>query len=300
MRLKIIAALLLVFALGSQSFSAAPPLHFTELPAVLDMFRPPPPPDASAPDWIPDALSFWETAIPIAPEEADYLAEGEEIIIPLPLAEATMLPAPPRPLDQYQPGIGDIAGHWAEQAILANIERGMVHIQAEGNVQPNQPITRGEFVFSLDRWITANYSLLQSMGFTYTGANLAVIGVPHDHPFRASIDSLALLGMIGGDVAFMADEYVQRQEVSRIFLNLFMRLSDSSFDIAYFAGLNVSAILSQYYDEEDIAGWARDSVALMTDRGFMGGAGGDFRPTDAITRAEAHMTFQNIERHLRD
>ena len=291
MRFKIFVVLLLIFMLSSQVVSAAPPLHFTDLPGIHDVFRSPPLPGAPTPDWIPDTLSFWETAISVVQED------DAEILAPLPFADALILPSYPMPA--YTSGLADISGHWAEQAILANFNRGIVHIPSGNNVMPNQSITRGEFAFSLDRWITANYNLLQSMGFTYTGANLAVIGVPDYHPFRTSINSLALIGMVGGDVDFMADEYVQRQEASRIWLNLLLRLGHSDFNAAYLSRLNVEDILSQYQDQERIAAWARDSAAVMTDRGCMGGAGGNFRPTDALTRAEVHMIFQNIERYLR-
>ena len=284
---------------------AAPPLQFTELPDVFDMFLPPP---------SPTPLPVWEPApqpmpvptpapVPIpAPTPAPIpMPAATPAPTPIPTPEPTPTPMPdPTPAPVYHPrGLTDISDHWAQNAIIYAFDRGLIHMRSDNMARPNQNVTRGEFAFSLNQWMMANYDRLQLLGFTYTDTGLPVIGVPQDHPFRAGIDSLASMGMIGGDVAFEPDEYVQRQEASRIWLNLFLRLPNSSFNAVYFSGLDVDEILEQYRDRTRIAAWARDAVAVVTDRGFMGGADGNFRPTDILTRAEAFSAFQNVEQGLR-
>lgn len=235
-----------------------------------------------------------------APEPAPDTYPPTQEPTPEPIPAPAPEPAPtPDPGPATLTGPQDIAGHWAEGAILYAFNRGLINMPPDNIISPNQRITRGEFAFSLDRWFTANLGQLHALGFTYEGAALPVVGVPANHPFRGSIESLAAMGMIGGEVDFMPDEYVQRQEVSRIWLNLFLRLPNSSFNTAYFSGLNVDEVLGEYRDGTRIASWARDAVAVMTDREFMGGSGGNFRPTDTLTRAEAYVIFQNIERGLR-
>ena len=308
MRRKIffIFAFIGILSIGRGTFVfAAPPLLFSELPDVLEMFLPPPPP-VPTPSWHDmDEWEVWPEPEPI-PEPTP-----EPIIIPaptpVPMPEPTPTPVPehtpvptPTPIPGYHPrGLTDISGHWAEAAIVSAFDRSILNVQPGNVVRPNQRITRGEFAFSLNQWIIANYAFLQAMGFTYEGAALPVIGVPLDHQFRAGIDSLAAMGMIGGEVEFGPDEYVQRQEVSRIWLNLLLRLPASDFTLNYFRGLNVEGILYRYRDQGRIAGWARDSVAVMTDRRIMSGSDGMFRPTDAITRAETMAAFQNAESALR-
>ena len=301
MRRKICIGLTLIIVLSNQSFFAAPPLHFTELPGVSDMFLPPPAPTPT-PVWEPEPQPIWTPPPPqlipapipvITPEPTPTPAP-----VHIPIPEPTPAPTPEPTPTPYPRGLTDISGHWAEQAIIYAFDRGLINVHPDNTVRPNQNMTRGEFAFTLNQWITAHYELLQSFGFTYTNANLAVVGVSEYHPFRSSIDSLAAMGMIGGDVPFMPDEYVQRQEISRIWLNLFLRLPNSSFNAAYFTGLDVEEILGPYQDQPRIAAWARDAVAIMTDRGFMGGSDGNFRPSDTLTRAEAFAIFQNIERSL--
>ena len=272
MRRKICVVLLLAIVLSSRPVFAAP--HFTELPGIFDMFLPPFPIADDEP-----SFEDWFEALQLEPEPSTVDWYGLFDTIPVPALTA-------RP--------ADVTGHWAEQAVLHGVARGMIVVHPDNTVRPNHPITRGEFAFALDRWVTVNYALLQALGFTYDDG-LAVVGVPELHPFRGSIESLARLGLIGGNVDFMPDEHVQRQEISRIWLNLFMRLQNSNFNAAYFRNLNVEGILDRYDDQEQIAGWARDAVAVMTERGFVGGAGGSFRPVDAITRAEAHTIFYSVE-----
>jgi len=316
MKLKIFAVFALVAMLGSQTVLASrtpPPLTFTELPGVLDMFLPPPPPPPiPMPEWIPAAIEPWDTMPDYAADLFDffeYFGYAEEVYVPMPTPTPPMLepvpepvptPAPtPPPAAEHPRGLTDISGHWAEGAIVYAFDRGMVHVQPNMTVQPNQAVTRGEFAFMLDGWVNANVDILHMFGFTFEGSNLSVVGVPADHVFRSNIDSLAFFGLVGGDADFGPDVLVQRQEITRILLNMLVRLPYSNFDSNYFAQLNTSAVLRRFDDEEQIAGWARDSVAVMADRGFMGGAGGSFRPSANLTRAEAYATFQNIERHLR-
>jgi len=303
MRHKLCILLIFAVLLNTLTVFAAPPLHFTELPGVHDMFLPPPAPT-------PTPVTVLEPIFPVPvpvliPAPAPLPAPAQipspsPIPSPAPTAAPTPTPSPsPTPIPAYYPrGLRDISGHWAEQAIIYAFDRGLISVSSGQTVRPDENITRGEFAFILHRWIMINYELLQSLGFTYSGVNLSVIGVADDHPFRFSIDALAHMGMIGGEAPFMPDEQVQRQEISRIWLNLFLRLPDSSFTLAYFNALGVDTILAQYNDQDRIAAWARDAVAVMTDRGFMGGAGNNFHPTNALTRAEAYVVFESIERFL--
>jgi len=157
-------------------------------------------------------------------------------------------------------------------------------------------MTRGELVFMLERWVVANYDLMVSRGFTYPGVEIAVMGVPLDHPFIDNINSLAYFGFIGGNSPFAPDEYVTRAEMSLLFLNILRRAPDS-FDDNYFDLLNIDEILSQYNDQRSIAAWAREAVAVMTDKGFLSGyEDGNFRPTRRLLRSEAFSAVTNIDR----
>ncbi|MCL1988259.1 MAG: S-layer homology domain-containing protein, partial [Firmicutes bacterium] len=225
--------------------------------------------------------------------------EPTPIPTPEPTPEPTPIPTPEPPPIPQTAGPSDIAGHWAESAILYAFNRGLTgNLQSNQPVFPDQQITRGEFAAYLERWITANYATLANLGFSYDGQALPIIGVAEDHPLLPSLHSLAQMGMIGGNVPFMPDEPVQRQEASRILLNLLLRLPNSSFDVQYFSNLNVEQTLSRFSDQASIAGWARDSIAVLVDRGFLFGPP-NIRPTAIMTRAEIFITFQYMETGLR-
>jgi len=285
------------------AYAAAPPLHFGELPGIFDSFMPLP-----APTPIPPVMENIVEAEPLDMylPEPDMLPSVPQITEPTPQAvELTPQPEPPAPAPVmmapvYPRGIRDIAGHWAEQAVVTAFDRGMVNINPENMLaRPGENTTRGEFVLALDRWITANNELLYALGFASPGTPLTVLGVPDNHPFFPSINSLAQRGMIGGEAPFMPDEFVSRQEISRIFFNLFLRLNNSGFEEVFLPTFNTEVALLNITDAADTASWARDSVAVMFDRNLMSGyADGSFRPTTPMTRAETYSTFQNVERWL--
>jgi len=157
-------------------------------------------------------------------------------------------------------------------------------------------MTRGELVFMLERWIIANYDLMVSRGFTYPGIEISVMGVPADHSFIENINSLAYFGFIGGTSPFAPDEYVTRAEMSLLFLNI-LRRAPGAFDDNYFALLNVDEILGNYNDDSAIAAWAREAIAVMTDKGFLSGyEDGNFRPARRLLRSEAFSAVTNIDR----
>ena len=49
-----------------------------------------------------------------------------------------------------------------------------------------------------------------------------------------------------------------------------------------------------YLDSSEIASWAQGAVNAMTEKGYIGGFDGKFRPNDPITRAEIAVIFTNI------
>jgi hypothetical protein len=322
MRMSLVLALLLASVSGfaDRRAYAAPALHFSDLPGVFDMFLPPPAPtpvpiwgsDLPEPEFVPIPIrppvqAPQPAPMPITPSVPDVPTATPQpgVSVPVPTPAPTPPPLTPQiPVPQVTPapqpgGLADISGHWAHDAIMSAHNHGMINIQ-NNNVRPNDPITRGEFAYALMGWIDANYGLLRTLGFTYDGTALNVVGVPHDHPLRARIADLAAMGLVGGNVDFMPDENVQRQEAARILLNVFLRLPDSRFNEFYFAALDVENVLGRYNDQTRISAWARDAVAIMTDNDFMSGTGSNFRPQVSLTRAEAYVIFQNIERSLRN
>ena len=296
--LVLVLMLAVVSGIANRSATyAAPPLHFSDLPGVFDMFQTPPPPT-------PEPIWGTELPEPIIPAPAPipvHVPDFAPVPTPIPTPVPTPVPAP-SPTPVYQPrGLADIAGHWAQDAILYAFDRGLINVQ-NNNVRPNAAITRGEFAFVLDGWIAANYSLLQSLGFTY-GTPRTVIGVPDYHPMRASIVSLATMDLVGGDGDFLPDAYLLRQEAASLLLMFLLRIPNSIFNEQYFATFtepNVEDILSVYNDQTRISLWARVAVAVVTDSGFMGGASGNFRPQGQLTRAETYSIFQSIELSLRN
>jgi len=195
---------------------------------------------------------------------------------------------------------GDVSGHWAENHIMYCYDQGLINIYEDGLLLPNVPITRAEFAYSIDNWITKNTNLLTRLDFRYELRDIRFTDVPRQDPFYESIMSVASIGlMVGADGLFRPEESLTRQEASTIWENLFGMLYNTTIDEDYFARLDTGGVLGRFEDAHDIAPWAIDAVAVMTDKGFVGGyPDSTFRPSNSITRAEAYVVLANIELNL--
>ena len=203
--------------------------------------------------------------------------------------------------------VPDIAGHWAENAIRHSLGQGFVNVFEDGTVRPDQPLTRGEFAFAMNTWMTRNNELLQAMEINYRPLLTTNFhDVPVSHPFFAPIRTIYGRWLIdAGTTHFRPDDPITRLEVSESWVALFQLLGNSRLDQAYFDSLNVDLILGRFGDSAAITQQSRIAnsrlaAAVMVDQGFIFGFADDtFRPDVPMPRGEFFFTLAAIDDNFR-
>ncbi len=166
----------------------------------------------------------------------------------------------------------DIKGHWAEAHIKKCTEYGIVQGDS-GRFYPDLYVTRAELAAMLDRL----------MGYTALAPN-HFNDLENDAWYTESILHLADAGvMLGNGLGSVRPSAkVTREEAVTMIARAFLMHSDGT------------AALEAYADASSVAYWAREAVAVMTERGYINGIDGSFYPQNYMTRAEAAKVFSEI------
>ena len=171
----------------------------------------------------------------------------------------------------------DTQGHWAEGAIARwSEEYSLIQGYEDGTFRPDDSITRGAFAGILDRFMQYQ-TVSPAETFSDTPGTY----------WESAILKLHAAGVYlgNGGKALAADSITRQQAVTMI---------ARAFDIQ-----GDAAAALPYGDGEQVADYARGAVAEMSARGYITDSwNGDFRPTDAITRAEIVNIFNNMIQEL--
>lgn len=166
----------------------------------------------------------------------------------------------------------DTEGHWAEWAINKWSEDYQI-IQGydDGTFRPDNSITRGAFAGILDRFMHF-VEVAPADTFSDTDGSY----------WEEEILKMNAAGVyLGNNGKALAGDSITRQQAVTMIARAFK------------IGAEVTDL--PYTDAEKIAEYARPAVAEMTIRGYLNDSvGGDFRPTDPITRAEIVNIFGNM------
>lgn len=174
------------------------------------------------------------------------------------------------PLDPYAYDESKLNEHWAYTYIQYVREHGLMNGLGEDMFGPNYPMTRAMFVTVISRL----------SGETVTGYDHTFSDVKSNTWYTDAIAWAAAKGIIQGmgNNLFSPDAYVTREQACVIMANYITYLG---LDIADAAPLNFS-------DAGQISTWARQSVAVMVEKGIVNGKGNSlFDPQAYATRAEA-------------
>lgn len=162
----------------------------------------------------------------------------------------------------------DVDGHWAEPAITALKEMGVLTGCPDGRFLPNQKVTRAEFATALCRYLEklGGFALTEHpSGFSDTKGHWA-------DPYIGALYDLSIVEGVGGG-RFAPDAPVTRQEIASMLSRAF--------------GYTTSLTQTTFSDDKDIADWAKASVAACMERGIVKGCpDGRFLPKNPATRGE--------------
>jgi len=164
----------------------------------------------------------------------------------------------------------DIENHWAKTNIEALHAKGIMNGDDQGLFRPNDPINRAELATLVN----------QAFGFS-NDAGKAFADVKPGDWFAKAVSIAATQGYLQNiDNNRMEPEAEVSREQAAVIVVRIMNLTESG--------------SSNFKDSEQISGWAKGMVGAVTQKGYMIGNDGSFRPADPLTRGEAATVIGRI------
>ena len=173
----------------------------------------------------------------------------------------------------------DIAGHWAQKAIVSAIEKGIFKGVTENSFAPERQMSRAEFITVLGR-MSEQATMLREVPFKDVDANAY---------YAQHVAWGAALGLMKGfeDGTFRPEAKITREQAAVIFANY---LKDKKLP---------EMAMTTFADEESISSWAKAAVKKAAALGLLKGKdGGKFAPKDLLTRAEMAQILDNLSQML--
>ncbi|WP_027400300.1 S-layer homology domain-containing protein [Anaerovorax odorimutans] len=178
-------------------------------------------------------------------------------------------------------GITDIKGHWAETNIKEAVKLGIVNGYPDGKFLPDNLIKREEFFKLITNVLTQTPDA--------SNVNLKFKDVVADEWYVPTIKIAVAGNLTQGyeDGTFGIGKMMSRQEAAKVAASV----------------IQVNNVpegakgAESVKDKNQIGEWAYPYVDIMFKKGYMkGDTEGNFRPTNAITRAEATTILLNISK----
>ncbi len=175
----------------------------------------------------------------------------------------------------------DIGGHWAESAIKQAASLGIVGGYPDRTFKPDHLIKREEFYKLLTNILTVIPDTANTV--------VRFTDVDEDEWYAPVIKIAVASGITSGygDGTFGVGLMISRQEAAKVAGSVIP------------SGVSPSAGgVKNISDQKAIADWAYEYVDLMFKKGYMrGDTEGNFRPTMALTRAEAATILLNVKKN---
>jgi len=168
----------------------------------------------------------------------------------------------------------DFSGHWAEEYITQLSDAGIVQGDQQGRVNPENSITRAEFIALVVR------------SFSFTEGTGEEAGFPDVASGRWYYNYFAIAraeGLVQGDNRGNANPATN---ITR---------AEAAVLLSRVSGFTATASVTEFVDNDDIANWAMSGVVAMVENNVIGGfPDGSFRPSRNLTRAEAFTLIARL------
>lgn len=177
----------------------------------------------------------------------------------------------------YTPsGFADLAGHWAESYVNDLKSKNIVNGDANGNFNPDNSITRAEFVAIVTR----------SLGIADASYSDTFGDVAAGDWFAPSVQGALDYGLISKDIVFRPHDLITRQEMAKIIV--------IAADLAR-KYETAESKLHTLGDADSVDAWAKHYVDTILKSGLMQGrTDGGFHPKDNATRAESATVISRM------
>ncbi len=170
----------------------------------------------------------------------------------------------------------DVDGHWAKDAILDLMKRGIASGNEKGYFEPDKRATRAEF------------AQMAATAFSYyTNSNTQVFDdVTLQDWYFYSVMALNNENIVSGvsDKNFAPQSLLTREQMATIIYRI---LSAKKVE------LKTSEIVT-FIDENQISPWAKEAVNVLQQNGLVSGRDGKFDPQGYATKAEIASVLQRV------
>lgn len=171
-------------------------------------------------------------------------------------------------------------GHWATAALNNAVSNGLL-TGSDGCIYPENNMTRAEMATIIVR----------ACGALKDADISAYTDVSTDDWFYASMSKAVAMGAFNGSEGKLRpNSNITRQEAFVVLSRVFgLNKGEVSTDV-----------LNQFKDANKVADWAKESVAAIIEKGYVGGANGMLSPLANITRAEFAVVMDRIIKYYID
>lgn len=182
-------------------------------------------------------------------------------------------------LSNYFPTHSDLSGHWSNDNVTSLLARGITSGKSALIYDPDGLMTRGDFVRMLIHIVGSDGKSKNTYSDIVAGS-----------PYADVIESVIYYGFtigVSGD-KFEPDTALTREEL--------VALVAKMHEVKY--GYKLSGGFLKFKDMNDIAAYAKESIAAMKEIGYISGyQDNTFRPKNTVTRAEAvSVLYKVLER----
>ncbi|MFC5471573.1 S-layer homology domain-containing protein [Cohnella suwonensis] len=170
----------------------------------------------------------------------------------------------------------DISGHWAEKAIQAWLEEGLVSGFPDGRFRPDGQVTRAELAAVINR--AFHYSKAATVSFS---------DVPPAKWYALDAARAQEAGYMQGNGkgSFRPEASVTREEAAVILARL-LKLDKAS-----------TAEAGKFADAKEMAAWSRGAISAVVKAGVMKGYDGNlFKSGKPLTRAESVVLLDRVRK----
>ncbi|KAI7259050.1 hypothetical protein KC345_g10409 [Hortaea werneckii] len=174
----------------------------------------------------------------------------------------------------------DLKGHAAEQALTELLKYGVLTVDADKKVNPDQEITVGDWFTLIARASSPYYT-----GYSNGSEHKPVAGVNADSPYYGAFSYAAERGWISRDAVLQPENKLSREQLA-VQLSSFLKYNKLSVFLA-----DDTAVTS-FSDNAAIKD--KGSVALAVKLGLLKGENGKFNPQQNVTKALAATVIMKL------
>lgn len=178
---------------------------------------------------------------------------------------------------------GDVANHWAKDAVNDMGSRMVIEGAGNGLFYPDRDMTRAEFAAIIVR----------ALGLKPENGTSVFLDVKESDWYSSAVHTAYAYGLVDGfdDGTFRPNDKVTREQ-AMVILSKAMTITGLK---AKLPVRSADAVLRSYTDAADVSDWAQSSVADSVQAGIVSGRSGTaLAPKDFITRAEVAAMVKRL------